>query len=60
MSDNWINEESGWIIESIMSQNINISFDRQLSSSYVILPAELKRPRKGLMNIKNKDQKCFL
>ena len=24
------------------------------------LPAELKRPRKGLINIKDKDKKCFL
>ena len=24
------------------------------------LPVELKNPRKGLINIKNKDQKCFL
>ena len=23
------------------------------------LPVELKSPRKGLINIKNKDQKCF-
>ena len=24
------------------------------------LPVEFRRPRKGLTNIKNKDQKCFL
>ena len=24
------------------------------------LPVELRNPRKGLINIKNKDQKCFL
>ena len=24
------------------------------------LPIELRSPRKGLINIKNKDQKCFL
>ena len=29
-------------------------------SSYVDLLVELKRPRKGLINIQNKDQKCFL
>ena len=38
MIDAWNNEGSGWIVESIESQNIN----------------------KGLINIKNKDQKCFL
>ena len=51
--DNWINEESGWIAELIESQYINISPYRPLSgSSYVQLPAELKSPKKGLINIK--------
>ena len=59
--DNWVNEGSGWIVESIESQYINISTFRPLSGrSYVKLPAELKSPRKGLINIKSKDQKCFL
>ena len=59
--DNWINEGSGWIVESIESQYINISTYRPLSgSSYISLPEELRNPRKGLINIKNKDQKCFL
>ena len=31
--DNWINEGSGWIVESIESQYINISTDRTLSES---------------------------
>ena len=26
----------------------------------MVLPIELRSPRKGLMNIKNKDEKCFL
>ena len=59
--DNWINKGSGWIVELIESQYINISTYRPLSgSSYMNLPVELKSPRKGLINIKNKDQKCFL
>ena len=59
--DNWINEGSGWIIELIESQYINISTYRPLvGSSYIDLPIELKHPRKGLINIKNNDQKCFL
>ena len=29
-------------------------------SSYMDLPIELKSPRKGLINIKNKDKICFL
>ena len=60
MTDVWINRESGWIVESIESQYINISTYRPLSgSSYMHLPVELRRPRKGLINIKNKDQKYF-
>ena len=56
----WINEGSGWIVESIESQYINISTYRPLSGSpYINLPVELKSPRKRLINIKNKDQKIF-
>ena len=59
--DNWINEGSGWIVELIESQYINISTYRSLSgSSYVKLAAELRSPKRGLINIKNNDQKCFL
>ena len=59
--NNWINEESGWIVELIEPQYINISTYRPLSgSSYIKLPAELKSPKKGLINIKNNDQKNFL
>ena len=58
--DNWINEESEWIIEFIVSQYINISTYRPLSgSSHMDLPIKLRTPRKGLINIKNKDKKCF-
>ena len=59
--DAWINKGSGWIIESIESQYINISTYRPLAgNSYIELPIELKHPRKGLINLKNNDQKCFL
>ena len=59
--DNWINEGSSWIFELIESQYINISTYRPLlGSSYINLPAELRSPKKGLINIKNNDQKCFL
>ena len=61
MIDGWINNGSGWIVESIESQYINISTYRPLlGSSYMDLPVELRHPRKGIINIKNKDQKCFL
>ena len=46
--DNWINEESGQIVELIQSQYINISTYRPLSgSSYVKLPAELRSLKKN-------------
>ena len=49
--DVWINEQSGWIVESIESQYINISTYRPLSgSSYMNWHVDLKT----LMNIKNK------
>ena len=61
MIDVWINNGSGWIVELTESQYINISTYRPLSgSSYIDLPIELKSPRKGLINIKNKDKECFL
>ena len=60
MIDVWISNGSAWIIELIESQYINILTYRPLSvSSYMNLPIELKSPRKGLINIKNKDKKCF-
>ena len=56
MIDVWINNRSGWNVESIESQDINISTYRPLSgSSYMGLPVELKSPRKELINIKNKN-----
>ena len=61
MIDVWINNGSGWIIELIESQYISISTYRPLSgNSYIDLPVELRSPEKGLINIKNKDEKCFL
>ena len=59
--DAWINKGSGWIFELIESQYINITTYKPLvGSSYIDLPIELRSPRKGLINIKNNDQKCFL
>ena len=59
--DNWSNEGSGWIIESIEAQYVNISIYSPLSgSTYIELPDKLKNPMKGLINIKNNDNKYFL
>ena len=61
MIDVWINNRSGWNVESTESQYVNISTYILLSeSSYTDWPAELRSPRKGLINIKNKNQKRVL
>ena len=52
MVDVQINNGSGWIIELIESQYINISTYRPLSGScYMDLPVELRSPRKELINV---------
>ena len=52
MTDVWINNGSGWNVESIKSQYNNISTYRPLSGSfYMDLPVEFRSPRKGLINI---------
>ena len=58
--DNWINEGSGWITESI-AQCVNIYvYNPLIGSTYIELPGRLKHLKKGLINIKNNDNKCFL
>ena len=58
--DNWINEGSGWIIEEIHNQYLNISsYSPLIGSTYIELPNELKHSRKGLISIQNDDNKCF-
>ena len=59
--ENWINQESGWIIESTNGEYVNISFYSPLmGSTYTELPDKLKNPMKGLFNIKTNDNKYFL
>ena len=59
--DNWINEGSGWMIESINGQYVNISmYSPLVGSTFVELPDQLKNSKKDLINIKNNDNKCFL
>ena len=55
--DNWINEGSGWLIESIDGEYINISaYSQLIGSTYIQLRVDLNHP----INIKNNDNKCFL
>ena len=59
--DSWINEGSGWIVESIDGEYVNISaYIPLVGRTYVELHDELKNSMKGLLNIKNSDNKCFL
>ena len=59
--DKWINEGSGWIVESIEAEYVNISVYSPLSgSTYIELPNKLKQSTKGLINIKNNDNKYLL
>ena len=58
--DIWVSEGSGWTTDKIDSNYISIVIYQPLNgSSYVELPTELKNSAKGLINIENKDDKCF-
>ena len=56
----WLSEGSGWTVESIDDQYINIVKDKPLKGSpYIELPPELRNPAKGLINFQNKDNEGF-
>ena len=58
--DKWVSEGSGWVIDRIDSHYINVTTCTPLhGSSYIELPTELRNPKKGLINIKNKHNDCF-
>ena len=58
--DKWVSEGSGWVIDRIDNHYINVTTYTPLhGSSYMELPKELRNPKKGLINIKNKYDKCF-
>ena len=55
-----ISEGSGWTMDKIDSNYVNIVIYEPLNgSSYIDLPDKLKNSKKGLINIKNKDNECF-
>ena len=59
--DNWINQRSGRIIELIEGFYLSVSSDIVLIGCiHINLPSELQHPMKGLINIQNIDNKCFL
>ena len=58
--DKWVSEGCGWVIDRIDSHYINVTTYTPLhGSSCIELPMELRNPKKGLINIKNKDDECF-
>ena len=58
--DIWVSEGLGWVIDKIDSNCINIVTYQPLNgSSYIEVPMELRNTKKGLINIKNKDDECF-
>ena len=60
MIDQWVSEASGWAIDHIDSHFINVTLYKPLNGSrYMELATELRNPKKGLINMKNKDDKCF-
>ena len=58
--DKWISEGSGWVLDKLDDDFINVNQYNPLSgSSYIKLPPKLANSRKGLVNIKNNDNECF-
>ena len=58
--DKWVSEGLGWVIDRIDSHYMNVNQYKPLNgSSYIELPMELRNPKKGLINIKNKDDEYF-
>ena len=58
--DKWVSEGSGWVIGRIDSHYINIILYKPLNgSSYIELPMKLRNSKKGLIDMKNKDEECF-
>ena len=59
--DIWINECSGWVIDKIEGLYINVAYyEPLLGGSYIPLQKVLNNSKKGLINLKNKDHKCFM
>ena len=59
--ENWMSHGSGWNVDSILNQYLNIRSYKPLSgSTYCKLSKELCHPMKDLINIQNDDNKCSL
>ena len=55
----FLERDSGWILERFLHLEVNISkFNPLRASSYIPLPVEISK-RRAVINIKNNDQFCF-
>ena len=55
------NKGSGWVIESVDMEYVDISTFIPLSgSAYAELSRRLRNSMKGMISIKNNNNKCFL
>ena len=51
---------SGWVLDELLKLDLHIlEFNLLRATSYIPHPGELRR-KKAIINIKNKDEKCFL
>ena len=58
--DKWVSEGLRWAINHIDSHYINVTTYKPFhGSSYIELPTELRSSKKGLINMKNKDEECL-
>ena len=57
----WLCEGSGWTIFSLDEHYINtaVIYNPVKGSSYIPLPKKIQNSAKGLIHLKNKDDKCF-
>ena len=59
--DIWIKKVSGWVIDKVEGLYINVAnYESLLGGSYILLPIALNNSMKGLINLRNKDHKCFM
>ena len=59
--DIWIDEGSGWVIDKIEGLYINVAnYEPLLGGSYIPLTKALNNSIKDLINLENKDDKCFM
>ena len=58
--DQFVAGGSGWVIDSLEEIDLVLStYDPLRGSSYIELPKKFRNASKGLLNIRNNDQKCF-